>query len=258
MNDNTEQNELFPSSAPPADDADRSDGGAPRPAPPPEAETPVSFSSPPIIIDDGGEEEENPGKPAARLSRRAAPSIPTRQPHHHPASEPASEGACSEFGARVRALRLRSGLSLEDAAAETLIKLDYLRALEEGDFDALPASVYVTAYLRRVCRLYGADAAESDALVLQLHDHLSYEIPDVAAKVHDLETDEREQRKVRQILFGIIAAAVLFVLILVIAAVLLFAGHGRNTAPFDESILLRLQPRAELKLSILPAREPGQ
>lgn len=261
MNDKIEQNELF-SSVPPAADAAapggetlfREDGETlPADIPAREEETPVPPPAPAFIIDDDGEEGEEETKKSAPLPPRTK-----RPPHRPPVAENAGDAA--EFGARVRALREKSGLSLEDAAAETLIKKDYLLALEQGDFEALPASVYVTAYLRRVCRLYGAGAAESDALVQQLHDHLSYEIPDVAAKVHDLETDEREQRKVRQIFFGIIATAVLFVIIVVVAAALLLAGRGRGrgTAPFDESTLLRLQPRAELKLSILPAREPGQ
>ena len=277
MNDNIEQKELF-FSVPPADDAavpggdtlpfadDAANSGETRPPePPPMAENPVPPpSSSSFIIDDDEDEAEaarEAKKPMFSHARRTAPAVSSRPTHHHPVPETAGDAASAvEFGARVRALRLKSGLSLEDVAAETLIKKDYLLALETGDFEALPASVYVTAYLRRVCRLYGADTAESDALVLQLHDHLSYEIPDIAAKVHDLETDEREQRKVRQIFFGIIAAAVLFVIIVVVAAALLFTGRGRSrsTAPFDESALLRLQPRAELKISILPARAPGR
>ena len=99
--------------------------------------------------------------------------------------------------------------------------------------------------------------------MLQLHDHLIYEIPEhPAIKVHDLETDEREQRRIRQIVFGVTATAVLLVLILAVAAVLLFAGAGSDSkggaAPFEEELLLRLQPRPELTLSLLPAREPGQ
>ena len=270
MNDsNTEQNELF-SSVPPADDAAREGTSAPAPGPAPapslfpEAEKPAavpSSSSAAFIIEESEEEEETERSPR-RIPRRTAPPTASRQPHHHASAPTSAEdlAAAAEFGGRVRALRIKSGLSLDKVAAETLIKKDYLVALEEGDFGSLPASVYVTAYLRCICRLYGADAAESDALVQLLHDHLSYEIPDIAVKVHDLETDEHEQRKVRQIVFGIIAAAVLFVLTLVVAAVLLFSGRGRGrgSAPFDESTLLRLQPRAELKLSILPAREPGK
>lgn len=268
MNDsNTEQNELF-SSVPPADDAAPADETpAVAPVPPvsapnstPAAEKPASVPASSAFIIDESEDEEEAARSSRTLPHRSAPPAAPRHPHRHAPTSAEDPAAAAEFGARVRALRVKSGLSLDEVAAETLIKKDYLVALETGDFDALPASVYVTAYLRRVCRLYGADAAESDALVQLLHDHLSYEIPDIAVKVHDLETDEHEQRKVRQIVFGIIAAAVLLVLTLVVAAVLLFSGRGRGrgTAPFDESTLQRLQPRAELKISILPAPEPGK
>jgi len=227
---------------------------------------PSSMPLPPgrgVFSVDVPDEEEPPREtgaeepPAGASSRRGGENAPARR---RPATAPAVSDA--EFGTQVRDLRLRSGLSIEEVSAETLIKADYLRALEEGDFDALPALVYVTAYLRRLCRLYGAGPDESDALVLQLHDHLIYEIPEhPAIKVHDLETDEREQRRIRQIVFGVTATAVLLVLILAVAAVLLFAGTGRDGkigVPFEEELLLRLQPRPELTLSLLPAREPGQ
>ena len=63
----------------------------------------------------------------------------------------------SEYLASVRN-NLR--LSLEDVGKTTGIKLKFLQSLENGDFKALPADVYVIGFLRQLAELYSADADE--------------------------------------------------------------------------------------------------
>ena len=65
----------------------------------------------------------------------------------------------------LKSARLESGLSLEQVEAETQIRGKYLEALEMGDFANLPQQVYVLAYLRKLCRLYGIPAKDEEKLV---------------------------------------------------------------------------------------------
>lgn len=60
----------------------------------------------------------------------------------------------------LRESRTRHGVSLEEVAQRTYIKLPYLLALEEGRLDKLPAPVYIHGYIRQYARLLGLDGNE--------------------------------------------------------------------------------------------------
>lgn len=61
------------------------------------------------------------------------------------------------IGDLLKSAREKAHFTLEDLSKETHIKLDYLIALEDNDFDALPASTFVKAYIRNYARLFGMD-----------------------------------------------------------------------------------------------------
>jgi transcriptional regulator with XRE-family HTH domain len=65
----------------------------------------------------------------------------------------------------LKETRQASGLSLEDVAQKTYIKLPYLQALEAGLFEQLPAPVYTYGYIRQYAKLLGLDGG---ALVARL------------------------------------------------------------------------------------------
>src|SRR5690606_3386217 len=60
----------------------------------------------------------------------------------------------------LKETRQKYGLSLEDVAQRTYIKLPYLEALEEGRMEALPAPVYTYGYIRQYAKLLGLDGGE--------------------------------------------------------------------------------------------------
>jgi hypothetical protein len=67
--------------------------------------------------------------------------------------------ADTEFGGSLlRRLRESAGATLQDVADVTKIRRGYLRALEENDFDALPAAVYVRGFISEYARILGLDA----------------------------------------------------------------------------------------------------
>ncbi len=61
------------------------------------------------------------------------------------------------IGDLLRAAREKAHFTLEDLAAETHIKIEYLAALEENDFDFLPAATFIKAYIRNYARLFKLD-----------------------------------------------------------------------------------------------------
>ena len=60
----------------------------------------------------------------------------------------------------LRQTRENKGILLDEVARRTYIKLPYLRAIEEGHFDELPALVFVHGYIRQYAKLLGLNATE--------------------------------------------------------------------------------------------------
>jgi len=63
-------------------------------------------------------------------------------------------------GARLRAAREASGLSVADVATRLHLDLQIVEALETGDDSRLPAAIFVRGYLRSYARLVGVPEAE--------------------------------------------------------------------------------------------------
>lgn len=60
-------------------------------------------------------------------------------------------------GDLLRSAREKARVSLADLANHTHIKLEFLEALEDNDFDALPAATFVKAYIRNYARVFQLD-----------------------------------------------------------------------------------------------------
>ena len=64
------------------------------------------------------------------------------------------------IGMELQAARKERGLRTADVARELRISADYLRLLELGDFDQLPAPTYVSGFLRSYGKFLGLDGAD--------------------------------------------------------------------------------------------------
>lgn len=63
-------------------------------------------------------------------------------------------------GERLRAAREKSGLSLEDVAAQTRIPQRHLESLEASEWDKLPAPTYTVGFAKNYANAVGLDRAE--------------------------------------------------------------------------------------------------
>jgi transcriptional regulator with XRE-family HTH domain len=72
----------------------------------------------------------------------------------------------AELGEQLRHAREARGLSLRELEQATRIRVKYLRALEQGDLDALPTEVQLRGFLRNYARQVGLEP-ESALLRLQ-------------------------------------------------------------------------------------------
>jgi cytoskeletal protein RodZ len=71
-------------------------------------------------------------------------------------------------------LRRSRRISVDQIAALTKIKTDYLTAIEQGDFGKLPGGVYTTSYIRQYAR--SIDFPEDD-LLLRFHSMMGTSAP---------------------------------------------------------------------------------
>ena len=58
---------------------------------------------------------------------------------------------------RVTSLRETKGISLEQISQITKLRVSTLKAIEDGDFDALPGGLYNISYIRQYARAIDAD-----------------------------------------------------------------------------------------------------
>src|SRR3954468_16975506 len=65
--------------------------------------------------------------------------------------------AMFEIGSSLREARLRQGLDFPELEQTTKIRGKYLRALEDEQFDVLPAQTYVKGFLRNYAEFLGLD-----------------------------------------------------------------------------------------------------
>jgi len=57
----------------------------------------------------------------------------------------------------VASIRRVSGVSLEEIARDTKLKVTTLKAIEDANFDVLPGGIYNISYIRQYARAIGAD-----------------------------------------------------------------------------------------------------
>ena len=94
------------------------------------------------------------------------------------------------IGQQLQAARKERGLRTADVARELRISADYLRWLETGDFDQLPAPTYVSGFLRsygKFLELDGADlAGRFYAIVGDASSNVDFKLPITAGPPHGL------------------------------------------------------------------------
>ncbi len=198
----------------------------------------------------GGKAEEPENTVGAGGTVREEPERPQLRIRVNDVSEALS------FGEYLRRLRKENNLTISQIADETKIRESYLEALENEDYPMLPPTAYVLGYVRKLCALYNVSAERSDAITSGLREQLEYELPeDITKTVIDHEISEENERKLRQLVVLFSAAGILILAVLVIGGILLLAGlHRSGTAQgtaFNEALLLKISPPAELKMSEL-------
>ncbi|MDB2514425.1 DUF4115 domain-containing protein [Alphaproteobacteria bacterium] len=95
-----------------------------------------------------------------------------------------TDDSYKRIGTQLKTARREHGFRLSDVARELRISGDYLKLLESGEFDQLPAPTYVSGFLRSYGKFVGLDGAELARRFYALQDHASskmdYKLPATA------------------------------------------------------------------------------
>jgi len=75
-------------------------------------------------------------------------------------------------------IRQAKGISLEEIAGRTKLRVAVVKAIEDGNFGELPGGIYNISYLRQYAREIGAD----DDLLVRCYEH-GYATPENLIKV---------------------------------------------------------------------------
>jgi hypothetical protein len=98
------------------------------------------------------------------------------------------EGRAKSIGARLRSAREVRSISLEEVYQAIKIPVKFLKVLEEGDFEALPAEVYARAFLRNYANFLGLD---SDQLFQEYKELLEAAAPSPKTEVKSIRSKRR-------------------------------------------------------------------
>jgi cytoskeletal protein RodZ len=142
----------------------------------------------------------------------------------------------TELGTRLKEARQQKGYSLEDLQEITKIQKRYLVGIEEGNYDSMPGSFYVRAFIKQYAEAVGLNANE----ILEQYQH---EVPNTqatdVAKSFSTSQDRRKlakttnTNKMMETMPKVIV--VLFIIaILVIMAVLISKKMNEKSPVADE------------------------
>lgn len=177
----------------------------------------------------------------------------------------------SSFGPYLREVRVRNKVSIAEIADATKIRSTYIEAVEAEDFESLPPTVYVLAYVKKLCAYFQLPDNVVEELTAEIQHHLQYEAPDDPTKtVVDIELSQENPILFKRILILGGIGVFLVVLLVSLAVFLLFPAEravpvGGPDAPaigsgvsgggaessINENTLINLQKTPELEINEL-------
>ncbi len=135
----------------------------------------------------------------------------------------------SSLGEGLRQRRQERGLSLEAVATQTRIRVDYLEALENGHYEALPSTTHVTGFLRAYATVLQLDG---DLLVAAYRQQVAPPATTAPVSVPSHAGSRRRWLGIAAGIFGVL------VLLLVLAAAVLWLFRPPVPEPEAESALV--------------------
>ena len=197
----------------------------------PVPETGVSRDDSPVVAPPPRKQPSaaRPGIVSPRAGRAAfpPPSAPAATAQTHKPLPHALQPSSQSLGQMLSAIRSARGMSVEEVAAHTRIRLEYIAELESGELLENLPPVYVSAYVRKLIEVYDLPRADSDVLLDKLREETPQDPEELSDKLLESVNEgalvnEGENKRIRNITIGIfvvlglVAAALIWLIVLVI------------------------------------------
>ncbi len=169
----------------------------------------------------------------------------------------------ASLGTILREARNAAGLSAEQVADVTRIRLDYIIGIENDDFKRLPPVVFIRAYSRTLAGLYKLDEATRDVIIRKVNElEAPADVPEqLLQKLEkDVQVSEEETKKLKRIILyaGLAIALIISLTITCIVAAAIGKSRSKAQTPsvqnipaFQSSDLERLLPQQVPEIIVL-------
>ena len=192
-------------------------------APPPPQRKPAAPHPRPGIV-------APPSSYAASASKTPAKAAPARKPLPHAIQRDQT------LGQTLAAIRAGRGLTMEEVAASTRIRQEYLIDLEADKLLQRLPPVYISAYVRKLIDVYDLSPEDAEALIEIMHGEAPQDPEALPAKLIESVNEgalvnEGENKRIRNItiiffaVIAIIAAAIIWLVVLVLVR------YAKNSEP---------------------------
>ena len=167
---------------------------------------------------------------ASAVSQRPGNDVPAHKPLPHAIQQDQT------LGQTLAAIRAGRGLSLDEVAASTRIRQEYLIDLEADKLLNRLPPVYISAYVRKLIDVYDLSPADAESLIEKMHGEAPQDPEALPAKLIESVNDgalvnEGENKRIRNItiiffaVIAIIAAAIIWLVVLVLVR------YAKNSEP---------------------------
>ena len=153
-----------------------------------------------------------------------------------------SDAKPSSAGALLRQARVQHNMSVTDLAARTLLRDEVIECLENDDWDALPAMIYVRGYIRLMCRELSLDSMLCCHLEKDEQRYRSFDFIDSS---RDLMSRVRFSLPTPKLAWSVLVATLLLGLL---GRAVFGSGTGYEYLKDDERIPNRCRQLAEIVL----------
>jgi len=156
------------------------------------------------------------------------------------------------LGDYMQEARVSSGQTIHQVAQITKIHTHYLEALEREDFCNTPPSIYVKAYIKRLCELYKIDNAKAISLYEMHIGEPENMLPETLVK--NLEEtklpNSKQEEKIKQyVKYGLIGLGAVIALAVILSLVLTLSKSSIEDKPLTSAQKTQLSADMEKLVS---------
>lgn len=166
----------------------------------------IRLNTKPLSDESVGKQELNEDVPATKAPAQVDPFV----------------GRKLSLGDYMQEARVSSGQTIHQVAQITKIHTHYLEALEREDFGNTPPSIYVKAYIKRLCELYKIDQNRAISLYEMHIGEPENILPETLVKnleetkLPNSKQEEKIKQYVKYALIGLGAVIILAVILIVV------------------------------------------